>query len=335
MSDARGPIGTASAQLALWSEFVPFEQVRAQLPIFEAQGLSLNLAIRDGEWERPELEALWREAGARGVEIRAWLLLSREEGYWPNKWNAPRFEALVRRFLARMDDKHLPVFWLIFDLEPPPELMKELSRQLAKGQVGRALATLRRSSESAPLQPAVARFAALVEELHARGIRSHAVTTPMALHDLGAAPGPKVQSALGLPLEGVPWDLVSFMVYRPEYRRLVGELGPDIVYRYARDARRHFGSRVAIDLGEVGHVSFPEPFEGYVEPRLLGEDVSAVLAAGITQVQVYSLDGMLGMHAGPLPWIQSAKQAAPVRPRFSLKASLIRGTVTALRRLLP
>lgn len=173
---------------------------------------------------------------------------------------------------------------------------------------------LSRSSKQESLYEATWQYQHLVHGLHARGIKVHAVTSPLVLHD---RPGGhrRVQSALGVPIEGIDWDEISFMVYRVEFQHILGKLNSDIVYAYSKRAARRFRAAAGIDLGEVGHVPFPVPKEGFSDPRDLRSDAAAAKAAGISHLNVYSLDGLRSHSAQLSLWLTPPNATKP-RPQL-------------------
>jgi hypothetical protein len=247
-----------------------------------------------------------------------------------NSTNVTQASDLVHRFLDYMDEEGLPVNWISFDLESPPEVQSELVHQLSHLELWGALKLLRENARSGRLPPALAQLSALVSELHARGVRAHAVTMPMVLEDARAG-DTRIQAALEIPFSGVDWDEISVMLYRPEFQRFAHGLGPRIVYDYARTLGRLFPGKASVDLGEVGTAGYPAPSPGYVDPENLHQDVAAALAAGIDRIHVYSLEGML-QQGGTARWLVPAR---PRCPRPSLRASLIERFLSWGHSLLP
>jgi hypothetical protein len=316
--------------LAVWSEFLPFAVVEAQLPALKARGCMLFVAIKPEHIGSPALLSLWRAAKAQGVPIRPWLLLAPGAGYWANKWNASQVRAHVHLFLDDLKSNGLSTEWVTLDVEPPATLTKQLGTSLSHFDLVAARRALVDSSHSASLFEARASYQQLVDELHQAGVKLHAVTSSSVLDEPDSGQY-RMQSALGTPIEGVAWDEVTFMAYRPEFEKLVGGLGADLVYRYAIDAKRMFGDRAGMDVGEVGSPGYPVPSPGYTDPAQLQADLAAVRAAGIGRADIYSLDGMVQL-GGVGRWISAPAAARPPR---SLKAALLRCFFKLIARTLP
>src|SRR5438309_499226 len=107
----------AAPSLAVWSEFLPFAQVGDQLALLQRKHVALYLAIHQEQIGDPELLALLRRAQARGVEVRAWLLLPDADGYWPNAGNVEQVKGAVRQFLDWTRAAGVAVPWVVLDME--------------------------------------------------------------------------------------------------------------------------------------------------------------------------------------------------------------------------
>jgi hypothetical protein len=327
---------TQPPKIAVWSEFLPYSEVRGYLPDLQRRDIALHVAVREPFDKMEGFAELWTEAQRLGVEIRPWLLLPEADGYWFNKWNTAASQRCVEHFLSWMGERGLPVQWVTLDLEPPPEFLRTIQGKLDAANLFGAIRLLRESSRKGSIRDAQAFSTRLVEGLHARGIQVHAVTNPIVLHDVDDG-RMRVQSALGTAVEGVPWDQVSFMVYRAEFQKAWKAISERIVYRYALRAKKYFGDRAAIDLGEIGPVLFPEPFQGYSQPSEIQADISAAAAAGITRMNVYSLDGMTRME-GPMAdkvdaWLVPAR--APRRPASQFWSWLVWTAMEFVTGMLP
>jgi hypothetical protein len=279
----------AFANTSVWSEFIPYMEVELKLTELKSRNLSLNLAFFEDKSSYDELAHLLQKAHDLGVEVRPWLLLSEEHGYWFNKWNFEFAKNFTQEFLAEMKKRNVQVPWLIFDLEASPDLTIILEEALSKKDFIKVLNTLKKSSEEGAISTAQQKFTLLVEALHSQDVKVMAVVSNFILHD---SIHQQIESAFGLPVSGVPYDEIAVMAYRAEFQKNYGRISPGIVREYARKAKARFGELASIGLGEVGHVSYPREFQGYANPSNLHEDLLACDELGISNVSIYSLDGM-------------------------------------------
>ena len=299
--------------MSLWSEATPYLELKRRLPEFKEERISLHVAVHEAEQTPVDFFVFYAAAQKLGVEVRPWLLLTKQHGYWINKWNLDLTEKFVRRFISEMRSHGLAVNWLTFDIEPPAELMHKLEKSGKDKDLFGLLHVLKHSSEGGAIIEAQHKLQNFVENLQKEGIRVHAVTTPLVLHDLENHEM-RIQSALGVPFQFIPWDEVSFMVYREEYIRMLGEIGGDVVYQYAKLARGYFGEKTALDLGEVGSAVFPYIFTGYTNSGQMQMDLEAGLAAGIFKFHIYSLEGFASLPGEKRStWLQIPRAKVPAR----------------------
>ncbi len=315
---------------AVWSEFIPYAQVEQQLPTLKANGLSLFIAFHQSTPDYDGFAHLYTAAQKLGVEVRPWLLLNENQGYWFNKWNFRASEIFVADFLRHCDQRGIKPDYLIFDIEPPQNVVAKAEDDVGRADFIGLLHDLTAFSKDSPLSAAIASYQSLVNSLHSRGIKVHAVTSNFVLDDQNDT-NMRIQSALGLPITGIDWDEISFMIYRADFMRIIGPVTSDIITRYADRAVASFGSRAGMDIGEAGHVSYPVPFEGYSDIDDLSNDANAAAASGIQNIHYYSLDGM--SEAGVDHWLAPIEPKKP--PFIDWKASAVLHTLDTLRLLLP
>jgi|SRR5579862_743750 len=322
-------------KLAIWSECVPYPRIEKLVPCINAHGITLFVAVREDE-----LEAFGEMWGRLPPEtaLRPWLLLRREEGYWANKWNLCRIETLVKDLLQTLKGK--PPQWITLDVEPPPCLTEKISTLVGQKDYCGAVRLLRKSSLSrrGKFLEAQQRYRQLVQWLHGHHINVHATTTPFVLHD--AKGTYRMQSALGIPIGDVGWDELSFMVYRPEYTRmlkLAQRVSADLVYAYAQRAYAAYGEIAGVDLGEVGTVPpcgySPEgqpKLCTYSSPRELDEDYRAAQAAKVQRMHVYSLDGLISQGVDPTNGAQLTDWFTPPSGEPPRWDSMVRGFLPLL-----
>lgn len=301
---------------ALYAESLDFAATEALVPRLAAAGVDLYQVLEPPQIGDPALASLLRACASAGVGVRAWLVLDKAEGLWPSEANVDRFAEAVGELLAWIERDDLPVEWLTFDLEPSWDYTQaQLALRPDPGDTASLAPLLELYREHRdPARFAASRdaFTDLVARVHDAGLRVHAVTYPMVLDD--AADGdPDLQDIYDIPVTGIDWDEVSFMVYRSTWASFsAGDMNADLLYSYAALARAQFGERAAIDLGVVGLDPITAS-PGYDDPDALARDVAAARAAGVDALHLYSLNT-----AAPLgdldPWLRFADTPAGARP---------------------
>lgn len=138
-----------------------------------------------------------------------------------------------------------------------------------------------------------------------------------------------IEAALDIPVTGIEWDEVSFMVYQTAFVQQTGLpwLGSGLVHSYARDAVARFGERAGLDLGVVGDFGVGlDPGDRYPDPATLRADVAAMLGAGIplARCRIYGLKGV--SHSGGLARWLDLTTVTPDTPDTSLADGLRRQT---------
>ncbi len=322
-----------SYRLGLYAaEQASLAEIRKALPALGPHRLAIMVALPRASFPSAELEGLLRDAAARGVEVRLWPLLPEAQGYWPNETNLAAFDAYVSSILKWLADNKLTASAIVYDMEPAITYSKAIEKTWTKG-LGAAVALMRTHLDRAAHDKARAALTASVKRVQAAGLRAQCVTYPQVLDD--AKDGDDdLQDALDIPVRGVPFDEVSFMVYQSSYAKLVGSwIGPDLIRVYAAEARAAYGDRGTIALGVVGRAGVMSEGSLYLDPKVLRQDVAAALHARIARVEVFSLDGML--HTKKLDaWLAALADVSPREPESSATVDLVQKGMYALDAML-
>ena len=299
-----------------------WDWVIAQLPVYAQYGLTLFLGMQDTSLGDPELLALLREAQTQGVEVRAWILLPTEIGYWPGETNAEAFAELALDFADWFLAENLPIEWIVVDMELDINTTYAIRQMVANGDYLNAVLTMITHYQPERYEKATQIYRQLVDDLAALGFRTMVVTYPQVLDDL-EDDDTFIQDVLDTPVSGIPWDEVSTMVYTTTFEELTGmTFGPYVVYDYAASTVEHFGQAASIALGVSEFLD---------DPGVLSAQVAAAKAAGVERIQVYSYSGSAG-HADPDLW-HGGFAVAPVQPQPDAPTKILRGVLRLLDRL--
>ncbi len=342
------PAPVEEINLAIWCEFLPYAQVREHLPLLAQSRCDLILHVERGDVGSEELAALCREAKALGVEVVAWLLLPYEEHLYVGEESLETTRALAFDFLEWSGREQLGVSNMVFDCEPSPLLGRQLFEAVRRGRIIKLARLLKAEKDPVRFQQSVKELNGLVDDLRARGFRIWGAGNRVFL-DFLARGQTSIEDALNAPFTMVEWDRISFLAYR--YRASQVDYVA-MINRYALLGRKFFGERAGLDVGLMGdHRQIPENtsraelfgggefFMKYLEGMRsvldLREIVSVARAAGIRDINLYSLDGAVDSEAGLELWLKAAREArpasrqeawTPVRSaKLGLTAKLLRG----------
>ncbi|WP_428264965.1 hypothetical protein [Haliangium sp.] len=308
-----------SARRYIWSEYVPYENVRAPRVVralAEREVVPIVALAPHTAAEASAVVRAYRDAEAR---VGLWPLLDDRAGRWASAANAAWFCDHVRGLVDALAAEDALPDHLAIDLEPPIERMRKLVRgRWSPPPPGRG-------------PDAAGHFRALVEHLDGLGMEVFAaVVPPVLVGSLDARRG--WQRFLETPVDAIPFARVSTMAYttllegyarglvrRADARALLAGL--------TREARGHLGERASVSIGAVGTGALGDE-KTYRSVAELAEDVAIVRAAGVDDIALFNLDGALARP--PLEaWLDAlvATPAASQPPPATWRAGAIQGFV--------
>lgn len=264
----------------VWCETLPFEdvgrpEVKALLARYQ---LDLLLAVRP--WQLAALGELVTSLQDAGIFVGVWPMLADGDGRWASVSSSTKFVALVDDVLAFAPTADE----LVIDLEPP-------LRHLEKWK------ELRPTWRQTPTPNAYRDGRDTLVEATTRWGGARRVTTavmPLLAVELR---GQWLQRALGTPATALEVDRHSVMAYTSLFegwsRGLVGRRRAELLLAAcARLSRLRFGARAGLSLGTVGTGAFgDEPC--YRAPAELARDVQLVRNAGIEEISLFDLGGVI------------------------------------------
>jgi hypothetical protein len=280
---------------------------------------SIELVVAVFPSTLPTLPRVFDACRDAGVPASAWPMLADTDGRWANASNA---EAFIR--FALEVSRHASE--IIFDLEPPIASLRGLSR-------GRLEALPSRLAFDASLR----HLQSACERLRADGVSVHAAALPLVLLDRLGGPA-RWQARLGTPVDGIGYASVSVMAYttmiegwsRSVVRR---DDARAILHEIAIATSRRFGDRASISLGAVGTGAFGDEAL-YRTPSELADDVAVARAAGVDDLALFDLAGVVGRP--PLDdWLDVFVATAPATsvPRAGRRMQLFRAAARIASRV--
>ncbi|HLF25379.1 MAG TPA: hypothetical protein VJG32_03495 [Anaerolineae bacterium] len=302
--------------LRVWAEFLPYEEAAAPatLQLLRRFDVSVCLSVPDGALGHPLARLLHAYADA-GLAIALWLLLPKSIGYWPSERNAAAFSAHLDTVFAWAAAQRVRAPWIAVDLELPlPQALayrnsQGLKQILAACRIALANLNARRFAQ------AVEQYRAILSNIHAHGAKALCAAHDSLVEDfdLGA---PIVQDFLETPVVDVEWDVVSTMIYNSmivDEHHIAFDDARWLQYELACQLKRAFGARAGLSLGLTG-VGVLGDEAHYTDPTQLAPDIAAAKAAGIDDIALFNLEGIL-RSPDPAAWFQVALETAPQTPR--------------------
>jgi hypothetical protein len=315
----------SAARRRLWSETVPYDDVAERSILADLAARRVDLLVAVTPPTAGQAARLVDCCRAAGVGIALWPMVDDRHGRWPSAANADRFVGFCRELVASLRDAAALPDEIAIDLEPPIQR----ARGLLAGSP-RALLQL-------PSQGGMRALAELVLELHRDALRVTGVVTPLAVLPSALA-SRGWQRLLGTPVDGVAFDSVNAMAYTSlleGYSRGVLRRADALAMLrvIAATCARRWGARAAISLGVVGLGALGDE-RAYRTPRELAEDVALAEAAGIDELVLFALDGILA-RPPRAAWLDALCGAAPAaasnaRPTPRARAALAAGSAVGV-----
>lgn len=308
--------------LRFWAEFIsPPEIVGRGLELLAAHGAGVAVAVYPVSLTTENAEA-FRELKHAGVELTFWPLMEREQGYFPGERNIGEYRAMVSHLLDWAAGRHVLPDALAVDLEPPIQQMRTVTA--ADTRIARAMEIYSAARENLDLEryrTAKSALEDLNREVRGIGIRTISAVMPWVALELEGE-HELLQDMSETPVGGIDFDVVSPMLYVTMLTAggLLNRRDANwLVYESCAGLRARLGERAGVSLGLTGAgVLEDEPTFRMPEELLVG--VQAALAAGVRDITVYSLEGVLARR-NPAAWFTALRSADPKVPERSGKVS--------------
>lgn len=318
--------------IRVWSEHLPLDLARtSEVTDLLCHGpLHPFFAVPPGS-DLDALASLLRTLAGLGLEPGIWPLLEDADGYWPSERNGAAYFAYVDELLRFLEAQKIHVPWIAVDLEPPLQQVDRLRHSVNSFRT--LLDTLQHNFDPEAFTHAVASYQQGMLGLRERGYKTLAVTVPMAAHDLRDG-SPLWQDLFEAPWSQVGWDRVGIMAYGSMVSGYSKGLlstadARAIHYRLFKHMARAFGSRAHASLGITGIGKLgDEPI--YDSADELARDASAARAAGIDDIAIFCLEGLVGREdAGA--WVEAVAHAPARAPEMTILANSLRFGAAAAR----
>jgi len=265
---------------------------------------------------------LIRACRDRGVSVGVWPMIEDDAGRWASADNGVRYARFARSVLDALGDDAPDT--LAIDLEPPIVDVRRILRADPRPLVRRALRPIREEGAHALVE--------LVNEANERGLETFAALVPPLGTGWGGTHG--FERAFGSPVSRLRLSRAGPMSYTTLFagygRGLIRPRDAQgLLSMLAAGAHRTLGERASLSLGTIGTGALGDE-RTYTGPDDLAEDVAIARAAGVDDLALFDLGGMLARP--PLErWLDvfTSTPAATKLGRPSRRARAIRAALKA------
>jgi hypothetical protein len=274
---------TQDLNIRVWAEFLPFDElVRPEVTgLLKEFNAGLNVAVHHDKSDE-DLEKILKTYHQKDVPLTFWVLLSKEDGYFPNERNIDKFRTRLFKLMDWIASRGFKMPDIAVDLEPPLEEM-ELRRSKKKEDRKRWRARMKLNVDPVRFEESSAAYRKLNDEIHERGAKTFVAASPTIADDLRNG-NVYTQDLLETPVTSVPWDRISIMWYVSMMTGYSKGLVPYSVarrqlFRDAQTILQRLGpDRASVSLGVTWTgVLGDEPY--YKKPDEMRPDVEAAKAA--------------------------------------------------------
>jgi hypothetical protein len=301
----------------VWCETVPTGELAAPSTVALLRRYELHPIVAVWPDTLAEARATVCRFADAGLAPALWPMLPDRDGRWIGATNADTFCAFAERVASEGAAREI-----VLDLEPPIAALRASiaapmgapppnpCSRLAQATAMHVLPT---PVDRRTFHRSRDRIAALASRLHTVGAAvSAAVAVPVLFDRPGAVPG--WQLRLGTPVDGIAWDHVSPMLYTSIIegwsRGLLDRDAARAMLAWGcRETSARFGPIAGASLGAVGTGAFgDEPT--YRSPDELSDDVATARAAGVDDLALFDLGGVL--RRPPVEaWLEAFTTTAP------------------------
>ncbi len=284
----------------IWCETISFSELLrgGALQIPKERGWSLLLAVLPGDL--PLLPELLLRADSMSLPVSIWPMLTSDRGRWVHATTLQPFLVFANSVLALCEERGRLPAELVIDLEPPFQAVADVVSDLGASGLGspwhhvkRLLRVTREGARA--FDHAREELRRFVEATHRRGVSVSCTALPLVpLDDAGC----DWQRVLGTPVDGVGFHRVNIMMYSSLVEgwskgTIDRTRAMRALHEVAHLTRKKFGEAASVSIGLVGTGAFSnEPI--YRAPSELREDVAIVRSAGIRDVCLFDLGGVVG-----------------------------------------
>lgn len=297
-----------------WEELggATLEQLRSNLHHLQGRDIALVLQWKAENIDDPARWAVVEDALARGIQVQPWLTLPESSGYFPNATNYDTWIANAQYLMFLWRSRGLPTTTFIVDMEMSKAKLHRFEELTAAGNPFAVARFLNGNIDRRQYAAATAAYKGFVDYSHNLGFKVTLTTLLPLLEDYTDGDD-FLRQGFNCPINGIPWDEVSFQVHRTIYAKSY-PVTSYMVYEYGRLARQRFGSRAGLGLGLTHAGIATDPSIVYPNGNELRLDAEAAKAAGFSPARI-GLYSFLGVYnrAPVNQWFQIPRTLTPAR----------------------
>lgn len=257
----------------------------------------------DGDSSRKKLASYLELADKlrqTGSALALWPLLPKSMGYWINERNLDKFDRLADFLLESFAHFGVKPDLIIADIETP---WSQLASTFMPGprlweKVLNILLMYIGNRNPARFAWSVSKLSKIVDRLQAQGAPVSCAVFPLLVADL-CAKGDMLQDVLEMPVFRVPFSILNLMFYNSYVPKEVPLFIPPgsqqrALYEYAKEMKNNFGKKAWLTIGSTWEGVIPgNEGKAYNSPEDILPDIGAAKAAGIDNLWLYCLEGVL------------------------------------------
>lgn len=332
LSSTASPLDLESPMLLVTAEYTPYEDlVKPEVVgLFKEYKVAICVCVRADQVD-DKLDRLYSVYEDAGVGILFWPMLPLEDGLYVNKKTTGVYLDYLDVLFDWADSHGHKIEAIVVDVEPsyvpptpgeePPGLLQNVRR-------------VRKDMGKESFDASIPEFEKIVDKLHEHDCLAVAAAFPFVIDDrLKGRHG--WEDLTGGPVATIDWDYLAIMMYSSWFVEYGGPFGVDwdvahhLTYDYSRDLKEVWGEKAAVAVGVTN------PGQGgettvYPSAEMIGPALAAVKAAGIDNVGIYDLKGILESD-DPESWFRTLAETGPALPdKGKAKAKSVRRLLRAL-----
>ncbi len=287
-------------QLTFCAEFLDYQELLRDEVIKLIKRYNLKICLAVGKKKLKKALPLLKRFQKEGIEFILWPVLAWEGDYWPSERNIEEFSLLLDGMLNALKKEKIRVKEIAVDLEPSRRQLVSIQRGNPAGWKYAYLLAKTRVKENMNIGrywQAIKKLNKLIERLHSCGIKViTSCSSDFVLEDLWLFGGNAVQDFQEAPLFKVNWDEINIQFYNSAIQGYLNILSQKTLTRTLYDlanwAKRKLKTDFSLALGTID-LEDKTSWVNYKSAEEFLPDIQAALAAGVEEILIYSLDGLL------------------------------------------